>query len=92
MDGVVIYCALVIIFLIWLHILAYDVPLWYGNLIKLLAQNKEKNSYNSDQRCKFHNSLSIFSKMSEDKNLERSKVTLPRVRILEIFESSPKAP
>ena len=34
--------------------------------------------------------LSIFSKMSEDKNLREAglKVTLPRVRILEIFEQS----
>ena len=34
--------------------------------------------------------LSIFSKMSEDKNLRKAglKVTLPRVRILEIFEQS----
>ncbi len=37
-----------------------------------------------------HRDLSIFLKMSEDKNLRKAglKVTLPRVRILEIFESS----
>ena len=37
-----------------------------------------------------HGDLSIVLKMSEDKNLRKAglKVTLPRVRILEIFESS----
>lgn len=37
-----------------------------------------------------HGDLSIVLKMSEDKNLRKAglKVTLPRVRILEIFENS----
>ena len=54
---------------------------------------KKKNSYNKKELKNFTFRFKhIFWEMSEDKNLRKAglKVTLPRVRILEILNNHPK--